>query len=322
MDLANLKQSFSSAASAAVTGYDAQAVENAAEKARAFIADGKTFGKKLADLIKGDASGDEKDAIKEDLGSRSALTVKDAATEELLAKKLQQIQKDVEIQIDEENHAVTISGGTLKDGTTDALRDYLAAKGTLDEAWQAPDLTVEPDVDFKKDWRGDMPDFIGMRFGRLEIQSRKIENAESMFMCTSADEIILVDQPGLENADSMFAYAQAGSISIGWIPDEIDVSFDLMRDCPSDVSVQGTLYEVSDATKADIEAKRAEALEQLPFLASFFPGVSSKEPEGETKDSDPEETVTSETDVTARRAAEASQELGVSDPEQESGMEF
>ena len=168
----------------------------------------------------------------------------------------------------------------------------------------------------------DYPDFKGMSFGKLEIQSQDILNADRMFAGVSADEIVLADQPNLESADSMFGFAQVDNISIGKLPGNIDVSFDLMRDCPSDVNVAGTMYKVSDATKADIEEKIEKGLDKVPALGDTFPGLLPNEPP-EDRGISPKEPAwrgtTMEINKIAERNAMTDYELGIDTMEQTEG---
>lgn len=333
MNLANLKQSFDKVASAAGVEYDSQAMETVSDKVQEFVSNGKSFGKKLVDFIKKDKTDEDSATLREELQSHlpsEALTGKDTNTEE--ARLLEQIRQDVDIQIDAENKEVIIDSGALTDETTDALRKYLALKGETDEAWKTPDLTVGKDVTFessydesqsvvnfdhRRDFLSDSyPDFAGMNFGKLEIQSQNITNGNYMFAGVSADEIVVADQPNLESADNMFSFAQADNISIGKIPDNIDVSFDLMRDCPSDVTVAGTLYEVSEATRADIEEKMERSVEDMPTLGDTFPGIlpreSNKIPKEPVDAADRDlQDATTEADKTAVRSAMAGYELGI-----------
>ena len=326
MNLANLKQSFDKVASATGVEYDSQAMENVSDKVQEFVSNGKSFGKKLVDFIKKDKTDEDSATLRDELQSHlpseslEGKTEKDIHEDVLLA----QIRQDVDIQVDAENKEIIINDGALTDETTDALRKYLTLKGETDEAWKTPDLMIGEDVHFNAltdeapivGVTPDYPDFAGMSFGKLEIQSPHILNADCMFAGVSADEIVLADQPNLESADNMFSFAQVDNISIGKIPDNIDVSFDLMRDCPSDVNVAGTLYEVSDATRADIEEKMKESLDKVPTLGDAFPGILPRESNKISKDrvEDAERNLqdaTTEADKTAIRGAMAGYELGV-----------
>lgn len=326
MNLANFKQSFDKVASAAGVEYDSQAMENVSDKVQEFVSNGKAFGKKLVDFIKKDKTDEDAATLREELQSHLPSESLEGKTEKDLHEDflLAQIRQDVDIQIDAENKEIIINDGTLTDETTDALRKYLTLKGETDEAWKTPDLMIGEDVHFnaltdKASIVGvmpDYPDFAGMSFGKLEIQSPYILNADYMFAGVSADEIVLTDQPNLESADSMFSFTQVDNISIGKIPDNIDVSFDLMRDCPSDVNVAGTLCEVSDATRADIEKKMAESLDKVPTLGNIFPGILPRESSKIAKDREEEaarnlQYAAADADKTAVRSAMAGYELGV-----------
>lgn len=323
MNLSNLKQSFDKVASAADMAYDPQAMANVSDKVQGFVSNGKAWGKKLVDFFKKDHTDEDAATLREEWKSHlpsGALSGKDANKTEM--RLLEQIKKDVDIQIDSENKEIIISSGELTDETTDALREYLALKGNTDEAWKTPDLMVEEGVHFHASTdetlvvgaTPDYPDFAGMRFGKLEIQSQDILNADCMFAGVSADEIVLADQPNLESADSMFGFTHVDNISIGKLPDTIDVGFDLMRDCPSDVNVAGTLYEVSDATKADIEEKIEKGLDKVPALGDTFPGFLPNEPPEDRGISPKERALhdtTMEIDKIAARNAMTGYELGV-----------
>ena len=288
MNLSNFKESFDKVVSAADMAYDPQAMANVSDKVQEFASNGEALGKKLVDFFKKDRTDEDDATLRKEPQSRSSSDLPSnlPSVEDLENNLLERIRQDVDIQIDDENKEIIINSGALTDETTDALREYLALKGNADEAWKTPDLMIEEGVHFHASTdetlvvgaTPDYPDFKGMSFGKLEIQSQDILNADRMFAGVSADEIVLADQPNLESADSMFGFAQVDNISIGKLPGNIDVSFDLMRDCPSDVNVAGTMYKVSDATKADIEEKLENGLYEVLAISDGRPRMLPNKP--------------------------------------------
>lgn len=295
MNLENLKTSFGNVASAA--GYDTEAIDAAGEKIQGFLTKGKALGKKMMDAFQDKTEQKVKteeltvDPTAEDTKSKLWIDPeistdsspdgidRDQQFRTKMDKMLEKIREDVDIEIDEKNRSIVINSGSLTGETTDVLRDYLKLKVSSDLGWNAPDLMIGEDVPFDKDKtfggmikESDYPDFTGMKFGDVNIQSQGITDAENMFAGVTADTITIADQPNLVNAKNMFGFTQANEISVGKIPDDIDVSFDMMNHCPSDVSVDGTMYEVSDATKAEIEDARNKALEMYPFIGIICPG--------------------------------------------------
>ena len=322
MNLENLKQTISSAATA--TGYDTESLDTISDTAQVFVEKGKSVGKRIKEMFQNEKIEKQESEVTTDdtetMESKNDSDILRELRKENEDRLLEKIREDVNLQIDGENHELIISGGTLTDETTDALREYLVRKGKEDEAWAKPDLTISEDVKFGKEktifgeeYYQDYPEFRGMTLGKLNVQSQNIKNANGMFACMIADEITIADQPNLESADNMFAYTQADAISIGKLPEETDISFSLMKDCPSDVSVNNTLYKVSDATIAEIDDKRTKMLAQFGDVSIVLPNDYGFHHEVEPYTDAPEDENATSKIKAAERAAKAIAELGIKD---------
>ena len=338
MNLENLKQTISSAATA--TGYDTESLDTISDTAQVFVEKGKSVGKRIKEMFQNEKIEKQESEVTTDdtetMESKNDSDILRELRKENEDRLLEKIREDVNLQIDGENHELIISGGTLTDETTDALREYLVIKGKEDEAWAKPDLTISEDVKFGKEktifgeeYYQDYPEFRGMTLGKLNVQSQNIKNANGMFACMIADEITIADQPNLESADNMFAYTQADAISIGKLPEETDISFSLMKDCPSDVSVNNTLYKVSDATIAEIDDKRTKMLAQFGDVSIVLPNEDAPEDasivlpndsgfhhEVEPYTDAPEDENATSKIKAAERAAKAIAELGLPDEQE------